>query len=159
AHIVHKAVVKDDHEILDYMMGDEFDPMKMVVFSSPPDVPETGGKGDSGNHGEICRVLSYACDEISVDAKLNTPGFLVMSEINYPGWQAYVNGKMTPLLTGNYLFRTVSLEPGRHHVRFVFSPSSFKAGTIVSLVCVVGIVAGLLLSGRRRKPLKQDIRP
>jgi len=152
AHIVHQAVVKDDHETLDYMMGDEFDPMKMVVFSSAPDVPETAGGEDRGDHGEMCRVLSYACDEISVDAKLNTPGFLVMSEINYPGWQAYVNGKKRTLLTGNYLFRTVSLEPGRHHVRFVFSPSSFKAGTVVSFMSVVGIIVGLIIFSRKRRP-------
>ncbi len=149
AHIVHQAVVKDDHETLDYMMGDEFDPMKMVVFSSASDIPETAGSED---HGEMCRVLSYACDEISVDAKLNTPGFLVMSEINYPGWEAYVNGKMTPLLTGNYLFRTVFLEPGKHHVRFVFSPFSLKAGTVVSFMSVVGIIVGLVIFSRKRRP-------
>jgi len=152
AHIVHQAVVVDDRETLDYMMGDEFDPMKTVVFSSAPDIPVSGVKGDPGSHGEMCQVLSYACDEISVDAKLNTPGFLVMSEINYPGWRAYVNGKITPLLTGNYLFRTVSLQPGRHHVRFVFSPFSFRAGTVVSLVSIVGIIAGLIIFSRKRRP-------
>lgn len=152
AHIVHKAIIKDEHETLDYMMGNEFDPMKMVVFGNAPNVPETGGEGGPGDRGEMCRVLSYACDEISVDAELNSPGFLIMSEINYPGWQAYVNGKMTPILTGNYLFRTVSLGPGKHHVRFVFSPVSFKAGTVVSFVSFIGIIVGLIILTRKRKP-------
>jgi hypothetical protein len=150
-YIVHQALVKKDSEMLDYMMGDEFDPMKTVVLSSAIGVGETGTPADMENEQEMCRVVSYASDEITVNARLNTPGFLVMSEINYPGWQAYVNGKVTPLLTGNYLFRTVFLEPGRHHVRFVFNPFSFKAGTVVSLVSVIGIIAGFIILSRKRR--------
>jgi hypothetical protein len=151
AHIVHEVVVRDDHEALDYMMGDDFDPMETVVFSNGAGIAEDMPPTDTEKDQEMCRVVSYACDEISVDATLNRPGFLVMSEINYPGWQAYVDGKITPLLTGNYLFRTVPLGPGRHHVRFVFSPLSFKAGTAVSFVSVVGIIVGLIILSRKRR--------
>jgi hypothetical protein len=152
AHIVHQALVKKDSEVLDYMMGDEFDPMETVVFSDVTGIPEITTFPDTEKDQEMCRVVSYASDEITVDAKLKTPGFLVMSEINYPGWQAFVNDKMTPLLTGNYLFRTVALDPGRHRVRFVYNPFSFKAGTVVSLVSLLGIIVGLVILGRKRRP-------
>jgi hypothetical protein len=156
-HIVHQALVMNDSEILDYMIGDGFDPMKTVVFSSSSGAPETALSPDTKINQEMCQVVSYASDEITIDARLNAPGFLVMSEINYPGWRAYVNGKVTPVLTGNYLFRTVSLEPGSHHVRFVFNPFSFKAGTAISLVSVVGILIALIILGRKRRSSEQAL--
>ena len=151
AHIAHQAAVMNDSQILDYMMAGRFDPMKTVVFSSASGVPETILPPGAKSGQDMCQVVSYASDEITIDVQLNAPGFLVMSEINYPGWHAYVNGEETPVLTGDYLFRTVSLEPGRHHVRFVFSPMTFKAGTAISLACVVGIVIGLIILNRKRK--------
>jgi uncharacterized membrane protein YfhO len=124
-----------------------------VVFTSSSGVHETEPPSDTEQTPEMCRVVSYACDEIAVDVQLDKPGFLVMSEINYPGWHAYVDGKATPLLTGNYLFRTLSLEPGRHHIRFVFNPFSFKAGTVVSFVSIVGVIVGLIVLNRQRRRL------
>lgn len=150
AHIVHQTVVKNDHEILDYMMADGFDPMATVVFSNDSGIPETDGLEHRGDQGETCRILSYAGDEMTVEVRLNTPGYLVLSEINYPGWQAYVNGRKRAILTANYLFRSLSVEPGRHIVRFVFRPFSFKAGTVVSVLSVVLIIAALLVFTRKR---------
>ena len=151
AYIVHQAVVKDDEEVLDYMMGRDFDPLKTVVFTSQFNIPEITTQEIRAYPNEMCRILSYACDEIVIDAKLNAPGFLVMSEINYPGWQVYVNGRKKAILTANYLFRSVSMEPGRYTVRFVFSPLSFKVGTMVSVLSMVVIIAALLVFSRKRK--------
>jgi hypothetical protein len=151
AYIVHQAVVKDDEEVLDYMMRRNFDPLKTVVFIRQPDIPKITIQEIRAYPNEMCRILSYACDEIVIDAKLNAPGFLVMSEINYPGWHAYVNGKKATLLTANYLFRSVPLAAGRHHIRFVFDPFTFKIGRIVSVITVVTVIIGLLVFSRKRK--------
>jgi hypothetical protein len=152
AYIVHRAVVKDDQEILDYMMRHDFDPLKTLVFSSQSKAQNISTQDTGGDPKEICQILSYTCDEIIVDVKLNTPGFLVMSEINYPGWQALVDGRPYGIRTGNYLFRTVPLEAGRHTVRFVFNPRSFKIGSVVSLASLLAVIIGLLVFGRKRKP-------
>jgi hypothetical protein len=156
AYIVHRAVVKDDQEILDYMMTGDFDPLKTVVFTRQPSLPKTTTQETREDPKETCRILSYACDEIIVDAKLNTHGFLVMSEINYPGWQALVDGRPYGIRTGNYLFRTVPLEAGKHTVRFVFNPRSFKIGSVVSLASLLALIIGLLVFSRKRKPQRQD---
>jgi hypothetical protein len=152
AHIVHRAVNKDDKEVLDHMMGNDFDPLTMVVLSGRSKAPKITIQDARGDPKDTCKILSYDYDEIVVDAKLDTSGFLVMSEINYPGWQVFVNGvKQTPL-TGNYLFRIVPLDAGRYNVRFVFNPFSFKAGRIVSTVSLLMILITLFVFGRRRAP-------
>jgi hypothetical protein len=152
AHIVHRAVNKDDKEVLEYMMGNDFDPLTMVVLTGQSKAPKITTQDVRVDPKDTCKILSYDYDEIVVDAKLDTSGFLVMSEINYPGWEIFVNGvKQTPL-TGNYLFRIVPLNAGRYNVRFVFNPFSFKAGRIVSTVSLLMILITLFVFGRSRAP-------
>jgi hypothetical protein len=154
AYIVHQAVVKDDEEVLNYMMGRDFDPLKKVVFAKQINMPKTEMPETRRNPKEGCRILSYTCDEIVIDAKLNAPGFLVMSEINYPGWHAFVNGRKATLLTCNYLFRGMPLQAGRYTVRLVFNPLTFDIGCIVSVTSLVAVIIGLLVFSRKRKPQK-----
>ncbi len=160
AYVVHQAVVKDVEEILDFMMGQDFDPLKTAVFSSQSNASGMATQSTHGKAKETCRVLSYTGDEITIDVDLYTPGFLVISEINYPGWQVFVNGRKENLLTANYLFRSVPLSAGKHTVRFVFNPVSFKIGSIVSVASLAGVVIGLLVFGRsKRRPQRQSLPP
>jgi uncharacterized membrane protein YfhO len=64
---------------------------------------------------------------------MNDAGYLVLSELNYPGWKAYVNGKKVSILTGNYIFRVLPLPKGDHDILLKFDPDSFKIGLIISV--------------------------
>ena len=154
-YIVHDMTTKDENEILDFMMEEGFDPLKQVVFEKgnapkrrplPEPVPASREK---------CRITSYENDEIKLVAEMVTPGFLVLSEINYPGWQVFVDGEKKGIFTGNYLFRVVPLNPGRHDIRFAFTPLSFKVGAIISAVSLMGVIA-LLFSMRRKRPMSKE---
>jgi len=152
AYIVHQMVVKEDEETLDYMMSNQFDPLTMVVLNSKPNILTSRGvAGVAKKCQETCQILAYRHDEIIVKAALNRPGLLVMSEIDYPGWQAFVNGQRKKILRGNYLFRTVPLEAGEHTVHFVFKPFSFKIGSTVSGISLSVVAIGLLILCRKPK--------
>ena len=77
------------------------------------------------------------------------PRLLVVSEMYYPGWRAYVDGVETPMFRTNYLFRGVVVPSGYHVVRFAYLPTSVLAGAAVSALAL--IVAGVLLY-RSRPP-------
>jgi hypothetical protein len=153
-YIVHQMETRARDEILDFMLEKQFDPLNMVVFEdadAPLNIfPRRSIRGGS----EICKITRYENDEIRLVAKLKTPGFLVMSEINYPGWQAYVDGEKRKIFTGNYLFRAIPLEKGHHEICFIFSPPNFKIGAFISAVSLVGVVVLILLSCRKRKSSK-----
>ncbi len=70
AYIVHQAVVKDAEEILDFMMGQDFDPFKTAVFSSQSNASGMATQGTHGEAKETCRGLSYTGDEITIDVDL-----------------------------------------------------------------------------------------
>ncbi len=49
-------------------------------------------------------------------------GWVVFSEVMFPGWTARLDGVKTPIITANSNFRAVWVPAGRHQVEFVFRP-------------------------------------
>ena len=99
------------------MNSDDFDPLATVVFE-----PRTTGERKPAKGFQplvsSCSVIDYRDEKIHLKASTNQPGYLVLSEIFYPGWQAVVDGKKVPILCGNYLFRVIPLS----RVRFLAFP-------------------------------------
>ncbi|MEJ0107133.1 MAG: YfhO family protein [Bacteroidota bacterium] len=70
--------------------------------------------------------------EYSTDSHL--PQFAVFSEIYYPfGWNAYLDGKKVDYVKTDYTLRGLSVPAGKHTVKFIFEPSSYKKGVTIWL--------------------------
>ncbi|NPV76746.1 MAG: hypothetical protein HPY59_10280 [Anaerolineae bacterium] len=85
--------------------------------------------------------------DISVDSE--TPGWLIVSDVWYPGWVSFLDGDQTKLYRGDYLFRAVQLPAGQHLVTLQYIPKSFEFGCILSLASGVGLI--ILMVGHRKK--------
>ena len=68
--------------------------------------------------------LSYGRNDVSLAVETDRNSVLVLHDIYYPGWEAYVDGERRPILRANLLFRGVEVPPGRHRVEFRFRPLS-----------------------------------
>jgi hypothetical protein len=124
-----------------------------VILSADPGIPlPAPAPGSPRDRAEI--VDEQPC-EVRVTAGLSSPGFLVLSDVYYPGWKAYADGKEVPIHRANYAFRAVYLGEGTHEVRFVYAPRSFAIGLRVSAAAalLVGIALALAAFGRRGKGL------
>lgn len=77
------------------------------------------------------------------------PGRLVFSEGFAPGWQARIDGVRVPVQLFDEALMSISLEPGRHAVSFLYRPASFTAGLALSLAALAMMLA-LGLNDRRR---------
>jgi hypothetical protein len=87
------------------------------------------------------------------------PGLLVLSQIFYPGWSAFVDGVPQNVLRADYALMGVPLAAGHHAVRFEFRPRSVRIGaavTGVSLVLLIGI-SSIGLVWRRRAVAVPDL--
>ena len=78
------------------------------------------------------------------------PGYLVLSDSYFPGWEARVDGRPARILCANYLVRAVALAAGRHQVVFSYRPWPWRIGSKFSLVSGL-LLLGMAL-GRRRSP-------
>jgi Bacterial membrane protein YfhO len=86
-------------------------------------------------------------------------GYLVLTDVWYPGWRCTVDGRATQLYRADYLFRGVELPPGAHEVVFIFEPASYRYGRIVSLAALMGVAAVLLRGWVGRRPRNQTTSP
>jgi hypothetical protein len=85
----------------------------------------------------ISAQVSLISTANSLDLDAQGPGTLVLAEISYPGWQAWLDGSPVPIQTIEGLLRGISLGPGQHHIRMVFQPVSLYAGIAISLLTVL----------------------
>ena len=74
----------------------------------------------------------------------------MLTDTNYPGWRAYVNGRRTPVVAANYLFRGVVVPPGKNVVEFAYEPNSFRYGAAISLGSLI-FMLGIVFRERRRR--------
>ncbi len=54
--------------------------------------------------------------------RVDSPGWFILADVWYPGWQARVDGASAPLWQADALFRAVFLPAGEHEVEFAYRP-------------------------------------
>lgn len=130
AFIVHRSrSVPEDEAALEALRDPSFSPEAEVLLI---------GKGETASYGEKsagegASILEYHPEKVVIRAKLESPGYLVLSDTHFPGWRAEVDGKPAESLRANYYFRAVFLEAGEHTVELVYDPPLFKLGLVISL--------------------------
>jgi uncharacterized membrane protein YfhO len=108
-----------------------------VLLSDP--IPE-GFTSSLPVHPSTVRVLRYAPEEIVAEADLSVPGWLVLGEWYYPGWQAWADGREQPIYRANFGLRAIPLGAGIHQVTLRYRPRSLYIGGGVSLFTVLGLI-------------------
>jgi hypothetical protein len=102
-----------------------------------------------GGRGTVTRLSSS--DDRDAWRVVAPRGGLLRVSGNYDsGWKAAVDGRATPVLRADGIFRSVVVPAGTHEVRFAYTNSAERRGRIVGAAALV-VVALLLLPARRRR--------
>ena len=149
AFFVEEAAFKEEDKILSTLKDDAFDPMKVVVLEREPAAGHIAGARQGEPPHASCEVVSYSLEQIIIKASSSRPGYLVVSEVFYPGWGATVDGRSVEIQRGNFLFRVIPLNAGAHEVRMSFVSWPFRIGAVVSLAALI-LSLGFLLIRRAR---------
>jgi hypothetical protein len=84
------------------------------------------------------QLTSYKANELTYDFSANENQFVVFSEMYYKdGWNAYVDGKLTPYYNVNYVLRGMEIPKGNHKIEFKFEPTVIKKGNTITLISYV----------------------
>ena len=79
----------------------------------------------------------------------NKPGFVVFSEMFYPGWKAKINNKEVNVYKVNFILRGIFVQKGNNKIKFYFEPSSIKYGSLFQIISIIVFVALIFYSSNK----------
>ncbi|MGH9967679.1 MAG: YfhO family protein [Pyrinomonadaceae bacterium] len=115
--------------------GQLWDPLHTALVEAP-----TGSNFDGDATPDSAEVTLHEPNRVMVKTTSEVPAILVLSENDYPGWRAYIDGRVVKTLRVNYNLRGVALPAGNHVVSFVYFPKSVLIGLLTSLFAASGLM-------------------
>ena len=147
AWIVHSArQVRSKEEALDLLSVGQVDPRETALLEEAP--PRISQPADPS--ADQTSVTDYEANRIELETATEAPGLLVLSEVYYPAWKAYVDGRPVPVYVTDHLLRSVPVPEGEHTVELRYESWTLRAGITISLLTCAVLVALAVVAGARR---------
>jgi hypothetical protein len=147
AVLVTDCVVLDSRDlILTYIARDSYDAATTVVLERPPGVQTMASASPPGK----VQATRSSTDEIEINADLDRPAILVITENYSTGWRVVPIETSQPdytIVPANWAQMAIALEKGRHRFTLEYSPRAFRIGAWVSIFALstLGITSFLLM--------------
>lgn len=142
---IDSASLENSEQLL---KSDNFDPKKQVILEG--DLSKKFEKANSS-----ATMVRDNNETLDIDTDTDKDGLLVLADSYYPGWYAYVDGVQTQIYPANVNQRAIVLPQGKHDVKFVYDPDSFRTGKRISIIA--WIMWGILLVGVVAHKIKKKI--
>ncbi len=145
AYLVHQAeIVADETAAIAAIQMPQFNPtQKFIRLPRNAESPALISLGQPSPQ-DRATITRYQPERVELATSLATPGWLVLTDTHYPGWQASIDGQPAEILRANLMFRAVELPAGEHTVVFEFVPRSLQVGTLITLLALLILVTGLV---------------
>lgn len=69
------------------------------------------------------QIDMYSDTNVSMRASVPQASYLVLADLHYPGWHAFVDGVEVPILRADGVYRSVALAPGEHRISIAYRPT------------------------------------
>ena len=129
--------VADGLAALRLLTDEHFDPGQEIVR------PE----GEASPHDPAftaeCLVTLGLPDRLRIEARLDSAGYVVVTDAFDPGWTARLDDREAPLLRANVGFRAVAVPKGRHEVEMLYRPRGLLVGLLATGSALVLVLRAL----------------
>ncbi len=155
AWLVHAARQVEPGGALPLLTSGTLDPRETAIIESPPPLLER----PADLSADRADVLDFAPERITLRVSTNAAGLLVLSEVNYPGWEVFVDGQPAESYVADHLFRAVAIPPGQHLVEWRYDDDATTYGLALTIATIAGF--GLLGTAPlwRRPATRTQTRP
>ena len=80
------------------------------------------------------KLTNYIANDLKYESNSSSEQLAVFSEIYYKdGWNAYIDGVLTPHFASDWVLRTMRIPAGKHNIEFKFEPTRYYTGEKISL--------------------------
>ncbi len=152
AYVVHSYKLADSESAaLKATCEKSFDYKQQVVLETAKfELPANEELVPAANHKtENVSFKRVGPNATTIGLDLVAKGILTVTDTNYPGWRAFLDGKEIPILKANYLFRAVVVPAGKHEVQFRYEPVSFWLGVRLAIGTLLVLALAAVFRGRR----------
>ena len=105
---------------------------------------------DGGDQaGRLARITDYTANRVTARVESSSGGRLVLTDLDYPGWEVHVDGRAVEPMRIEKMYRGVEVPAGSHEITWVYRPASVTIGAVVSVASLLLLVMACLV-GRRR---------
>ena len=77
------------------------------------------------------------------------PGFVVFSEMFFPGWKAEINNEKSEIYRVDFILRGLFVPKGKNKVKFYFEPTSLKYGSYIQITSII-VLIGLIFQSLKK---------
>ncbi len=140
--LTHAFQVRENpQDIINEIM--ELRPEEVASLVYLEEEPDFTPRSSSAPGQETVKIVEYQANRIILEVKLESPGFLTMSEVYSPAWEATVDGVPQKILRANYFMRALPLPAGQHKVVMRYNAGAVKIGLSITfigaLVCLLAL--------------------
>jgi hypothetical protein len=155
AWVVSQIEVFDDEAMLARIHAPDLDLRTTALLDTAVACEGLGMALPSTKDGrkDQAQIVGYGGSRIELQVQ-SEGGLLVLSEVDYPGWQATVDGEPTPVLRADYVLRAACVPAGVHQVVFTYYPPLLKPGLVVTGLMLLGVLGsgiGILIQRRGKR--------
>ncbi|MCK5742058.1 MAG: YfhO family protein, partial [Chlorobi bacterium] len=147
AWMVHKAINLPADQVQAKMKEGGIDYLNEVVLEQEADVSLSGAI----NAADKVECLEYNANDFKYKVNAESDGILCFSEVWYPAWKAYIDGKPVDILHANYTFRAVAVPQGEHIVEMRYESDTYATGKWISIITLLLSLGGLVFLKIRKK--------
>ncbi len=146
ASIFHDVLaVRDQPAVLRALTDPAVDVRRTLVVAGLPSSREAARPA-----GETASFARPDAVHVQIDARLDRPGYVMLNDTYYPGWVATVDGRETPIVQADFLFRAVPVGAGSHRIVYAYRSRAVARGLALTLSGLVLLVACAVFAAVRR---------
>lgn len=137
AFLVGQARSAPRRAVLDSIHGRRpFDPSRTALVEGPCGQCPAGAPPGSGGDVTAAR---FSPSSVDVRVRARRPAVLVVSQADFPGWSARVDGHSARLMRADGVLTGVALPAGAHHVEMTYRAPGLRLGAAISALALLAL--------------------
>ena len=147
AWIVHSARQATPEEALKLLSSGDVNPRETALLKDSS--PKLARPEDPSE--DRASVTNYEANDIELKTSTSARGLLVLSEVYYPAWKAYVDDQPVQTYQADQLLRAVPIPAGEHTVELRYESPYLTIGIAISLAAIVVLILLIAAGVQRRR--------
>ncbi|HZK76495.1 MAG TPA: hypothetical protein VFD13_06260, partial [Candidatus Kapabacteria bacterium] len=124
-----------------------FDFQKTILLDAVPNF-----SNQTEQPGDTASLERFSENGIDVQTRTAAPSILLVNDLYYPAWKAYVDGTETTILRAFTSLRAVPVPAGEHHVELRYDSAAFNLGWKITLGTLALSLLALFIGRKQKNP-------